>query len=64
MRRDIDMVEFWRPENKEILRKSRYIFDPSTGLEEIREAAKAQKQKQTEESKPASSEDQMSMDFD
>ena len=64
MRRDIDMVEFWRPENKEILRKSRYIFDPSTDLEEIREAAKAQKQKQAEESKPASAEDQMSMDFD
>ncbi|WP_137971900.1 hypothetical protein [Pseudomonas sp. F(2018)] len=40
-RRDINMIEFWRPENKEILRKSKYIFDPAMTVEEIQKASKA-----------------------
>ena len=41
MRRDIEMIEFWRPENKEVLRKSRYIFDPTLSVEDIHKAGKA-----------------------
>ncbi|WP_355662290.1 hypothetical protein [Halomonas salifodinae] len=63
MRRDIEMVEFWRPENKEVLRKSKYIFDPSVTLEDIRDAAKAEKQKLPAGKRPTGGEDQISMDL-
>ncbi|QID19475.1 hypothetical protein G3580_18725 [Nitrogeniibacter mangrovi] len=63
MRRDIEMIEFWRPDNKEILRKAKYIFDPNQTLEEIQISAKADRKKVVEETKTKEFDDQISMDF-
>lgn len=63
MRRDIEMVEFWRPENKEILRKARYIFDPCVTLEDIQNSVKAQRSKVGAENRQRDGKDQLLMNF-
>jgi len=64
MRRDIEMVEFWRPEKKEILRKARYIFDPHISLDDIHTAAKVQREQIHEEKSKNNTGNQLSIDFE
>lgn len=63
MRRDIDMVDFWRPENKEILRRARYIFDPHVTLENIQSSAKAERRKTIPQSNQKDVDDQLDIPF-
>jgi len=36
-RRGVEMVEFWRTNNKDLLRRPQFIFDPSISLQEMEE---------------------------
>ena len=37
-RRDVEMVEFWKESNKEVVRRASYIYDPSIGLKDLEES--------------------------
>lgn len=42
-RRGIEMVEFWRSDNKDVLRRPRYIFDPTMPIETLKEEIEKRK---------------------
>jgi len=35
-KRDVDMLEFWRDANKDALRRTRLVYDPSVSVETLR----------------------------
>ena len=44
-RKGIKMIEFWRPQDKDVLRRPQYILDPATSVEAVRRDIRQRKAK-------------------
>ena len=42
-RRDLEMIDFWKESNKEIMRRSTYIYDPNIELKDLEKSVQTQK---------------------
>lgn len=42
-RRDLEMIDFWKESKKEIIRRSKYIYDPNIDLKDLEKSKQSQK---------------------
>ena len=62
-RRGLEMVEFWRSDNRDVLRRPQFIFDPSVSSEEIHQDIEKQKKEAAASGEDDYDPDQMEMPF-